>query len=277
MTPAAAQVRQALFAKGQRGKRKPKIGRLPRWLHPDSVAREYTSDLIAFIRELRAVAVEAMPDLNAAVKAAEQEFGRYDDALTVRSFEQKLREAAAKQPKAATARKAMNATANFNKTQRNKVVHAAIGVDVFAAEPWLAPAMDAAVAGNVSLITRMEENVIGEIGELVSRAGRGGIRAEDLAEQILKRFDVSESRAQLIARDQVSKFNGELTAIRQRQLGVSKYTWRTSMDERVRDTHHKEGNVYAWNDPPADTGHPGEDIQCRCYAEPNFDDLLEGL
>lgn len=277
MTPAAAQVRQALFAKGQRGKRKPKIGRLPRWLHPDGVAREYTSDLIRFIRELRAVAVEAMPELTAAVKAAEQEFGRYDDALTVRSFEQKLREAAAKQPKAATARKAMNATQQFNKTQRNKVVHAAIGVDVFTAEPWLAPAMDAAVAGNVSLITRMEENVIGEIGELVSRAGRGGVRAEDLAEQILKRFDVSESRAQLIARDQVSKFNGELTAIRQRQLGVSKYTWRTSMDERVRETHHKEGNVYAWNDPPEDTGHPGEDIQCRCYAEPYFDDLLEGL
>ena len=36
-----------------------------------------------------------------------------------------------------------------------------------------------------------------------------------------------------------------------------------------RGTHKgKEGKRFKWNRPPRDTGHPGEDYQCRCTAEP---------
>ena len=64
---------------------------------------------------------------------------------------------------------------------------------------------------------------------------------------------------------------GRLTEIRQRQLGVAGYRWSTSLDERVRDTHAaNEGLFFRWDDPPAITGHPGEDIQCRCVGIPTL-------
>ena len=51
-----------------------------------------------------------------------------------------------------------------------------------------------------------------------------------------------------------------------RQVGVdASYIWRTSMDERVRTTHEENnGKTFAWASPPLATGHPGNDVQCRC-------------
>ncbi len=68
--------------------------------------------------------------------------------------------------------------------------------------------------------------------------------------------------------------DGDLTRERQRGMGLKRYTWRTSQDERVRESHRiKEGKEFDWTKPPADTGHPGQDFQCRCTAEPIFTEL----
>ena len=46
------------------------------------------------------------------------------------------------------------------------------------------------------------------------------------------------------------------------------YIWRTRNDGKVRSSHaDREGQVFAWDDPPVG-GHPGEDYNCRCRAEP---------
>lgn len=46
------------------------------------------------------------------------------------------------------------------------------------------------------------------------------------------------------------------------------YVWRTRRDERVRTTHSRNGGrLFRWSAPP-DTGHPGEDYNCRCEAVP---------
>ena len=37
----------------------------------------------------------------------------------------------------------------------------------------------------------------------------------------------------------------------------------------------KEGNRYSWDAPPADTGHPGQDYNCRCSAQPDLSGLLD--
>src|SRR6185436_18478971 len=96
------------------------------------------------------------------------------------------------------------------------------------------------------------------------------------AKDIEERYGVSESKAKMLARDQVGKFNGELTRVRQGRLGVKSFIWRTSQDERVRDSHEeKEGETYEWENPPVDTGIPGADYQCRCTAEPVIEDLAE--
>ncbi len=51
-----------------------------------------------------------------------------------------------------------------------------------------------------------------------------------------------------------------------------RYIWRTVGDNRVRNRHaDNDGKVFAWSRPPA-TGHPGDDHNCRCWAEPYLGD-----
>lgn len=46
------------------------------------------------------------------------------------------------------------------------------------------------------------------------------------------------------------------------------YIWRTQGDDKVRESHAaNDGQVFEWDNPPG-TGNPGEDYNCRCYAEP---------
>jgi len=88
-------------------------------------------------------------------------------------------------------------------------------------------------------------------------------------------------RAATIARDQIGKLNGEMNQLRQTNLGVRRYRWSTSQDERVRDGHRKlNGTIQLWAKPPVvdertgERGHPGQPIQCRCSAIPIIDDVL---
>lgn len=152
-------------------------------------------------------------------------------------------------------------------------VRAAAGVDVFLGDAGVSSQVGAFAAENVSLISSIPEDYFRQVEGIVMRNFRAGRRAEDFQQEIEDRFGVAESRAALIARDQVSKLNGDLTRVRQTSLGIEHYIWRTSQDERVRDSHAAlEGKKIAWDDPP-EVGHPGEDYNCRCNAEPVIEEL----
>lgn len=98
-----------------------------------------------------------------------------------------------------------------------------------------------------------------------------GRRWEDLRDELLERADVSESRAELIARDQTLKLNGAINQARQEGAGIDRYVWSTSGDERVREEHDAlDGETFSWDSPP-EPGHPGQDFQCRCVAIPVID------
>ena len=46
------------------------------------------------------------------------------------------------------------------------------------------------------------------------------------------------------------------------------YIWRTVGDDKVREAHaERDGCIFSWDDAP-EGGHPGEDYNCRCTAEP---------
>ncbi len=132
-------------------------------------------------------------------------------------------------------------------------------------------------------------------GPFASAAEASAHRAktEGIAPELERVFGFSEDRAKRIARDQVGKFYGEVAAARQKELGITRFIWRTVKDERVRgdpgglypkaDPSHYdlEGKTFSYDDLPevmdGQTGLPGQAINCRCYAEPVFDDILEGL
>ncbi len=185
----------------------------------------------------------------------------------------------------------------FNEAQVGNVFKSVLGVDLLGGEPFLKEQLEIFSLANANLIKDVTQELVDKTQQTVLRGLRQGLRHEEIAQQILGRVKTGEGlvsdirkakqRAALIARDQVSKLNGQLTELRQTNAGVKKYRWRTVGDGRVRGTpgtpsenlgkdknHFKrEGKIFLWSDPPPD-GHPGEPILCRCFAEPVLDDLI---
>lgn len=162
-------------------------------------------------------------------------------------------------------------------------VKAALGVEVIVPEAWRAATLDTFVVQNLDLIGSLTGGALDTAKGIITTGVRGGLRVEDIARQLEDQLDVTESKAALLARDQTLKLAGEMTELRQRNVGVEEYDWDTSDDERVRPAHAAlEGTRHAWNDPPIvdpRTGrkaHPGGDYQCRCQAIPVFPEELGG-
>lgn len=127
---------------------------------------------------------------------------------------------------------------------------------------------------NIKLVEDAHREYAASVRQIIDDPANFGERVEVIKKKLLDRGDVSESRAALIARDQTLKLNGAINQTRQTNAGVTKYVWSTSKDDRVRENHaEKEGEEFDWNSPPADTGHPGEDYQCRCVAIPVVEEL----
>lgn len=162
----------------------------------------------------------------------------------------------------------------FSAAQLNKVLYEIAGVDVVGAEPWLTSHIAAFTRDNVALIRSIPSTFFSEIEGIVTDNIADGVRWEEMSTHLRERYNVSESKATLIARDQTGKFYGKLNEVRQKELGVDGYVWRTMRDNRVRDDHeHRDGHKFAWDKAPPG-GHPGEPIQCRCYADPDLEPLL---
>ncbi len=166
----------------------------------------------------------------------------------------------------------------WNDKEWQKQLRAAFGVNIVQREPFITPALNSFTRENVSLIKKMDTDMLDSIEGVMQRGFRDGKSSINIAKDIEQRVDVTRSKARFIARDQVGKLNGQLTGLRQNNLGIKTYIWRTSEDERVRTTHKsKNNNKYRWDTPPATTGHPGADFQCRCYAEPDFQSVFQEL
>lgn len=164
----------------------------------------------------------------------------------------------------------------YNKEQYHRMLRRAYGVDVFKAEPALARILRPWEAENIGLIKSIPEQYLDSLHGRVVAAVHRGTSLRDMTRDIRETYDLPRKRAELIARDQVGKLNGNLTEYRQTNIGVKKYRWRGVLDDRERDEHvDREGQEFNWDDPPPD-GHPGKPIRCRCWAEailPALEDL----
>lgn len=131
---------------------------------------------------------------------------------------------------------------------------------------------------NVNLIKSLSQDYFVDLERDISTALREGKNTRELVKQIQSTTGATKSRAELIARDQIGKLNGQINEARQTELGLTKYQWSTSGDERVRSSHASlEGSIQEWSSPPVESAggarnHPGEAISCRCTAEPVLDD-----
>jgi len=158
-----------------------------------------------------------------------------------------------------------------NKTRFYKSIENAIGINMqsIVQNEGLNDILIATTRENVNLITSISDQYLSKIETLVFTNTTQGSTAGSMIKQIQEIGRTTAKRAKLIARDQSSKLNSAINQQRQQNLGVEEYVWRTAGDERVRPSHDvKNGKVFRWDDPPKDTGHPGQDVQCRCVAQP---------
>jgi uncharacterized protein with gpF-like domain len=182
----------------------------------------------------------------------------------------------------------INASNQVNKRRIENMVKSAFSLDyaqILDSEN-IKGQMDLALIQNVGLI----KSIPGKYYEDVLVAVKNnyqGLLTEDmgLKERLKKLGSITDSRAQLIARDQTSKVSSTLTRIRHENIGILEYIWSNSRDthvvgnpaglypkgNRLHGNHwEREGKRYSYSNPPSD-GNPGEPIQCRCVALPVID------
>ena len=160
----------------------------------------------------------------------------------------------------------------MNNLTFKRQVRAAYGVDILRNEPNLAPMLSAWEQENLALIKTVPERIVESFRTEMTNALIQGTSLKELTGIVQERSGVGRSRAELIARDQVGRLNGQLAEMRQRSIGLEEYIWRTSQDERVRPTHVvRNGKTYRWK---AGGIRPGSEIRCRCNAEPVFPETI---
>ena len=143
-----------------------------------------------------------------------------------------------------------------------------LGIKADAHSPRVQKALMVARDNARALIVSASNDLEQDLDDILLDPDNFGLRVEALRDLLMDRGNVSESRAELIARDQTMKTNAAISRAGHEDAGYTQYIWSTSMDERVRPEHSAlEGQVFSYSDPP-DEGNPGDPVNCRCVALP---------
>lgn len=159
-----------------------------------------------------------------------------------------------------------------------KAIKATLGIDIredYYLGDFYAEQLQKWVDENVSLIKTIPEDTLDKMKDIVYDGFTNGKTTTRIVKEIQKAYGVSRRRAELIARDQTAKLNGQIQRAQQIDAGITEYIWSTTGDERVRKSHQElNGKKFSWDDPPENSDgrkcHPGQDYQCRCIGRPVF-------
>lgn len=289
MTPSEkiAAIRRRRAAVKASGRRLPRHRKPPRQIYPHGLEREYERAVLRvtepFFAAVKQMIKNDLPSIVAArdaVLKADRTLlmdAGYADLISVAIDGIRIR--VAKQVTTAAAADASESMGNrvndFNRTQVDRQFTTVLGIPVLRQERWLEDKLSGFVTGNVSLIKDISEKGIADVSSLIMTRVEAGDSNRTIAKAIEERLEVTRRRARFIARDQVAKLNGKLTELRQKEAGVEEYIWRAVKDGATRASHlQNDGKRFRWDSPPA-TGHPGEDYQCRCTAEPVLEEFIE--
>ena len=208
-------------------------------------------------------------------------------AQVARTIEQRLKQANQKFEAASDrlATRMVGKISEDNKDRIERMLQNTLGIDIVKIidSDAVREQIQQAVADNVRLIRTIPEEHFSKIAQAVSDNYRGlQFKEGSLANRLKRIGKITDTRAKLIARDQTAKLVTSLNATRQQEAGIEGYIWRNQGDIRVvgnpsglypkgnpqhQDHWQREGKVFKWSEPPPD-GHPGQAINCRCFAEP---------
>lgn len=267
----------------------------PRAAPPDAIRRDYQRALMALAARLRVPFEAALEKLRPIVeRAAAEHRADADEGAAVRALiarlKQQFADAIPAQEVQDLAKRFAAHTSTYQRKQFAAQTKAALGVDVVTSDAKLARLVDNFVHANVALVTGIGPRLASDIESAALNAVQRGRLWPDLADDLRDKLGIAEDRARLIARDQIGKAYADIDQARQRDLGVTRFRWTSVHDDRVRgdpdgkypkaETSHYalDGKVYAYTDPPLNADGepilPGDEINCRCTAEPIWDDVL---
>ncbi len=135
--------------------------------------------------------------------------------------------------------------------------------------------LERTVQSNLNLVRSLQGTQFDDVHQIITDGLTKGEGLNTIADAIHTATGINRHKAQFWARDQASKFFGDITEYRQTNAGIPGYVWRIS-GVRTRDAHRAvAGQYFDWKKPPAaGTGgkrvRPGQDYNCRCWAEPAF-------
>lgn len=260
----------------------------PDWKQPIATERQYKASLVGmmddYIREVKASLPEVVNEANLRLDGVRQDDILSDIATLWEHFKAVAGGLVA--DKVQTLPNIFSRVSKFNDKQWRRVVKvgtgfnipasrdhesaSGVGINAYRSEPWLDKMQSAWVSNNTDLITSLPGQMDDRIKQLVKNAVVNGTSAQTLSDQLQKEYGIARNRAELIAIDQIQKANASLAEQRQRDAGVSSYTWSGMMDARERQLHKdREGKDYQWDHPPSG-GHPGQPVRCRCHASPSW-------
>lgn len=270
-----------------------------KWLYPYGIEREYNRILVSLSNDIKnAIKEYLLPEIPGMVKEVEVETpeGRQDGFIDrlqeiILFISNKLEPLVdATKEEADFVGLQIN---RFNKAQFEKVKEQAFSVNPFVQEPWLEDQLKIFSSQNAQLIQSLSDEELFRVSGIVERGLQEGSTYSTIATDIQKSFGITRRRATLIARDQTKKLNSSLTKLRQEEIGIQYYTWQTSDDERVRESHRVlDGKKCRWDDPTVffdeskqkwvnkstiggDPVHVGVAVNCRCNAIADLSGILD--
>lgn len=266
----------------------PRVRRLRRWLYPRGLENQFSTELRKMVAAARKQIIEQLFPLfplwdiqvEMSIDSERADQWPLEVANAVESLKIGFQGAAANVVPS-TVEALGREVVNVNRDEWIAIAKSVLGVVPAAGLGGYATQVEAFSLTTTGLITKLTDEMYGQVRERILDGYRAGKRSTAIKKELLSMgkslppgpFKKASTRATLIARDQVEKLNSEITRLRQTDAGVEKYVWRTAGDNRVRDEHAaREGEIFQWKSPPPD-GHPGEAINCRCFAEPVLDEL----
>lgn len=127
---------------------------------------------------------------------------------------------------------------------------------------------------NAVKITRLGDDTLGKVAQIVAEGFTNDESIEEIAAEIQERFNVAETYARQLARDQITKLSTQVARMRYQEVGITVFRWSTRRDPLVRPSHAvKEGKLFPYEGSRAPSFFPGDEYGCRCEEVPVFDEI----
>jgi SPP1 gp7 family putative phage head morphogenesis protein len=240
--------------------------RIPKAHPPTLIETDFAAAMVAMVAEWRALAQPLIDDYNR----------RTDDTRRARTKLNTVRAAVQSSIRRAptVAERSAKRTVQHSKAQVARQTKAALGIEV----PTFPPGIDKRVEGfiqeNAAAVQRLGNATVDQMEATLARAFTEGWSDAEVAEELIRRFAMTEKHARSLARDQIQRLYSQVTRMQHHELGVAVFRWMTRDDARVRHSHAvKHGKLFPYKGSRAPSFFPGDEINCRCWEEPVLEEI----